>query len=308
MMQFMILFQMLKSYLKMNEVHHDTFSTTYSFIDNSSNKKYYATLSNFGFELSKKDEFLNEVDKLLKIDHPAIQKFFGFSLIKSKHQTKPMIKNEYIPFKRFYDVLKNVHKESEWNLTKKLINIYGIASALLYLNFRKIMHPTPNPKNILIDSNYQPKLTEIGFFTQPKNSHPASKLTSIHFDESIFYLPPELLTDRNKVNEKSDVYSFGIISYEILSNSFLFRKNKYNQSELCSKITKGDLRPSFDKEIDTNFKDLIDQCLSINQDDRPSLSDIVSRLENDPNFITDEVNKEEFDNYKEILIKYKKSI
>ena len=77
---------------------------------------------------------------------------------------------------------------------------------------------------------------------------------------------------------------------------------------MCSKITKGDLRPSFDKKIDTNFKDLIDQCLSINQDDRPSLSDIVSRLENDPNFITVEVNKEEFDNYKEILIKYKKSI
>lgn len=51
--------------------------------------------------------------------------------------------------------------ESEWTFTKKLINIYGVSSALMYLNSHKIHHSTPNLKQILVDLNYYPKNPQI---------------------------------------------------------------------------------------------------------------------------------------------------
>lgn len=248
---------------------------------------------------------LREIKISLKLNHPSILKFYGFSPIDFKNRSNIIIFDELAQssLSKILELERNKNAPKEWNSTKKLINIYGIASALLYLNSHKIQHSNPNPKQIYVDSNYHPKMTEIGFFTQPKNSNAASKFTSIVLDESLFYLPPENLTEENKnnIDEKSDVYSLSIIIYEILTNDIPYPKNMKKQIDL---MKKGDHRPVFNKEIPKVYQELIESCLSNNRTDRPSLSEVVSKLENDPNFITNDVDKEEFDNYKNILLKY----
>lgn len=50
----------------------------------------------------------------------------------------------------------------DWDDTKKLINIYGIALSMKYLHHHKILHRNLKPENILLDENLYPKLAIFG--------------------------------------------------------------------------------------------------------------------------------------------------
>ena len=55
------------------------------------------------------------------------------------------------------------NQKQKLNSTNKLIIIYGIASGMSYLYANDIHNPELNPRNIIIDKNIQPKLTNYGF-------------------------------------------------------------------------------------------------------------------------------------------------
>lgn len=50
-----------------------------------------------------------------------------------------------------------------WDATRKLIAIYGIASAILYHHSHQIIHRDLKPDNILMDNDLYPKITVFGF-------------------------------------------------------------------------------------------------------------------------------------------------
>ncbi|KAK8883181.1 hypothetical protein M9Y10_045831 [Tritrichomonas musculus] len=50
----------------------------------------------------------------------------------------------------------------EWGDTKKLINIYGIASDMSYLHEQNILHRDLKPENVLVDGYLYPKISDFG--------------------------------------------------------------------------------------------------------------------------------------------------
>ena len=60
--------------------------------------------------------------------------------------------------------------------------IYGIANGLSYLHSHNIYIIQLNSKNVLVDSKYEIKLSEIGNFTQTDKA----KTTSAIFNYSLF--------------------------------------------------------------------------------------------------------------------------
>lgn len=247
-----------------------------------------------------------EVKDLSKLNHPTIQRFIGFSFVDFNFQKKPVIISELFDRLTQFDVLENERKRKSnplWNSTKKLIVIYGIAYGMHLLHLHNLFHPNLNTKNILIDrKSFHPKLSEIGFYTQLQNTKNAKSRTSSHINFLRYNLAPEILESKSQTS-KSDVYSFAMIVYEIITNEIPFTKLG-KPVLIYSKIVNENFRPPFNQQIQYSYQQLIEKCWLQNPDERPSFSEIIDQLENDTNFISKDINKEEFYNY----VKYIKSI
>ncbi|KAK8839846.1 C-terminal of Roc, COR, domain [Tritrichomonas musculus] len=69
-----------------------------------------------------------------------------------------------------------------------------------------------------------------------------------------------------------------------------------------TQVRKG-LRPSFKYQIPSSYKNLITDCWNEDPNKRPTFEEITSRIKNDPGFITENVDKEDFLNYISLIEK-----
>ena len=136
-----------------------------------------------------------EVNIISKLNHPSIVKFIGYSPVDFKNKKKPVIITEFLSNGSLGDII-NLEKKSlckeEWNDTKKIINIYGIASAMSFLHSNNIIHRDLKPDNILLDDYLFPKLTDFGL---SKIKHINEESITLQSTQSIkgtpLYIAPE---------------------------------------------------------------------------------------------------------------------
>ncbi|KAH0651207.1 hypothetical protein KY285_031325 [Solanum tuberosum] len=256
---------------------------------------YEGTLSN-GTKIAVKrldglghvmESFLTEVNIVGGIHHVNLVKLIGFCAEKSQRLL-------------IYEHMVNgsldrwiYHKNEEnglgWHTRQRIIT--DIAKGLAYLHdecSQKIIHLDIEPQNILLDKNFNAKISDFGL----------SKL--IDKDESKVvtrmrgtpgYLAPEWL--RSVITEKVDVYAFGIVLLEVLCG----RKNldrsqadedvhllsvferKLEQQQLMDIVDKNNEDMQIHKEAVTEMMSIAAWCLQGDFNKRPSISLVVKALE-----------------------------
>ena len=105
--------------------------------------------------------------------------------------------------------------------------------------------------------------------------------------------------------KSSDVYSFSYIVYEIITNEIPFNEIK-NQSHIFGEVVENQSRPKIKKEVSECYRKLIEKCWSHVPSERPTFDEIVCLLKSDPEFITDKINKEEYEKYINFVEKTRK--
>ncbi|KAJ9186925.1 hypothetical protein P3X46_002442 [Hevea brasiliensis] len=96
--------------------------------------------------------------------------------------------------------------------------VLGTAKGLAHLHhsFRPpIIHYSIKPSNILLDQNYNPKISDFGLarLLTKLDKH----VISNRFQSALGYVAPELACQSLRVNEKCDVYGFGILILELVT-------------------------------------------------------------------------------------------
>jgi serine/threonine protein kinase len=94
------------------------------------------------------------------------------------------------------------------------------------------------------------------------------------------YMAPELFLERPKFGFKSDIYSFGVLIFEIIEGVPPF-DNDNDETIIIKKIQK--ITPHLTKKIPDQLlilKKIMDLCLVIELEDRPSIDDIIELLKN----------------------------
>ncbi|KAK8870875.1 hypothetical protein M9Y10_008773 [Tritrichomonas musculus] len=296
----------LNKYTRKKQIGEGAFGVVYE-VENKLNKIIYAAKVSKSeiYESVKKDRetvnFIREVTILSKINHPSIMKFIGFSPINFKNVPKPVIITELLKNGTLEDVIELERKglsNNLWNETKKLINIYGIASSMAYLHSLDILHRDLKPANILVDDYLFPKLADFGLSKdQMCKSEECKQVNPTGLIGTPMYISPEIY-NQNNYTKACDVYAFAFIVYEIMTSEVpLIGSNRY---QVMWNIMKG-IRPSFSFEIPKCYKNLIERCWDMDPNKRPSFDDIVYDLKNDPEFITDLVEEGEFLDYVDMI-------
>lgn len=93
--------------------------------------------------------------------------------------------------------------------------------------------------------------------------------------------------------------------YEILTNQKPFNGIK-SIYQLINEIIENNYPPKIDCPIEECYKNLIEECWSKNPDDRPSFDEIVKRLKNDHNFITCNIEEDEYIEYIDFIDQFLK--
>lgn len=223
-----------------------------------------------------------------KLDHPSIIKFCGmnFHSFDDFQKLEPTILTEYLPngsLKEILDKEKENMADDSWSPTKKYICLLGIANAMKYLHKQGILHRDLKPQNILMDSNYYPRVCDFGYsrcFNQSLTDSIKLMLTSKI--GTPLYMAPELFNDEENYGTAVDVYAFGMIAFEIVTGNVPYSENgnEISFKKLINNVMTGKL-PTFTKGVTEKMKDLISRCLSHDPNFRPSFEDIFNELASD---------------------------
>ncbi|KAE8705098.1 G-type lectin S-receptor-like serine/threonine-protein kinase [Hibiscus syriacus] len=163
-------------------------------------------------------------------------------------------------------IFKNNEESSilDWNTRFNIA--LGTAKGLAYLHEEcefKIVHCDIKPENVLLDDNFNAKVSDFGL---AKLISREESLVYTTLRGTRGYLAPEWITN-NPISEKSDVYSYGMVLFEIIGG-----RKSYDPEEIPEKAH----LPSFALKMlkEGNLKEVLDPMLDIDENDESFVSAI----------------------------------
>uniref|UniRef100_A0A453DQ18 Protein kinase domain-containing protein n=1 Tax=Aegilops tauschii subsp. strangulata TaxID=200361 RepID=A0A453DQ18_AEGTS len=237
------------------------------------------------------EEFINEVATIGLIHHANIVRLLGFC---SEGMRRALI-YEFMPNESLEKyIFPHVSNISRQLLSpKKMLDIaLGIARGMEYLHQgcnQRILHFDIKPHNILLDYNFNPKISDFGLAKLCARDQSIITLTAAR--GTMGYIAPELYS-RNfgGVSYKSDVYSFGMLVLEMVSGRRNSDPSVENQDEvylpewIYERVISGhecelilDMTAE-DKEKMRQLTIVALWCIQWNPKNRPSMTKVVNML------------------------------
>ncbi|KAK8525066.1 hypothetical protein V6N12_029913 [Hibiscus sabdariffa] len=214
-----------------------------------------------------KKEFRAEVRIIGSIHHVHLVKLKGFC----SEDVHRLLVYEFMG-KRSLDkwIFKNNEESSNLDWNTRFNIALGTAKGLAYLHEEcefKIVHCDIKPENVLLDDNFNAKVSDFGL---AKLMSQEESLVYTTLRGTRGYLAPEWITN-NPISEKSDVYSYGMVLFEIIGG-----RRSYDPDEIPEKAH----LPSFAFKMleEGNLKEILDPKLDINENDETFVSAVKVAL------------------------------
>ncbi|GBB95858.1 hypothetical protein RclHR1_02630003 [Rhizophagus clarus] len=220
------------------------------------------------------EAFINEIN----IHHQCVlheanlTKFYG--LTKDPEKNEFLMILEYAHNGNLRDYLKNNFINLKWK--DKLNILQSIANNLFNIHKLNYIHRDLHSGNILqfYVGGFGTKITDLGLsqsITNSKSSHRSNVFGVLP------YIAPEII-DGKPYTMESDIYSFGIIMTEVSTGKPPYR-NKPHDLNLAFNICNG-LRPRVAEGTPKCYINLINQCLDVNPEKRPSSKELLKTIRN----------------------------
>ncbi|KAJ9189251.1 hypothetical protein P3X46_000566 [Hevea brasiliensis] len=235
------------------------------------------------------EEFVNEVGTIGKIHHVNVVRLIGFCA----DGFRRALVYEYLPNDSLQKFISSADTKNHFLGWKRLQDIaLGVAKGIEYLHQgcdQRILHFDIKPHNILLDQDFNPKISDFGLAKFCAKDQSAVSMTTAR--GTIGYIAPEVFS-RNfgNVSYKSDVYSFGMLVLEMVGGRKIVDVTEENEEQIYfpewiyNLLEEGDdLRFEIEEEGDTEIAKKLAivglWCIQWNPTDRPSMKVAVHMLE-----------------------------
>ncbi|WCJ41448.1 Protein kinase family protein [Euphorbia peplus] len=235
------------------------------------------------------EEFVNEVGTIGTIHHVNVVRLFGYC---ADGFDRALV-YEYLPNDSLQKFISSSDAKSHFLGWKRLKDIsLGVAKGIDYLHQgcdQRILHFDIKPQNILLDHDFNPKVSDFGLAKLCGKDQSAVSMTTAK--GTIGYMAPEIFS-RNfgNVSYKCDVYSFGMLVLEMVGGRKIVEETRGNDEQIYfpewiyNLLEEGeDLRLEIEEEGDTKIAKKLAilglWCIQWNPVDRPSMKTVVKILE-----------------------------
>ncbi|GMI97111.1 protein kinase 1B, PBS1-LIKE 10 [Hibiscus trionum] len=234
-------------------------------------------------------EWLAEVNYLGQFYHPHLVKLIGYCL-EDEHR---LLVYEFMPrgsLENHLFMRGSYFQPLSWSLRLKVA--LGAAKGLAFLHSAetKVIYRDFKTSNILLDSNYNAKLSDFGLAKDGPTgdkSHVSTRVMGTYG-----YAAPEYLATGH-LSARSDVYSFGVVLLEMLSGRRAIDKNRpsgeqklvewakpyLSNKRKVLRVLDNRLQGQYSMEGVFKAATLALRCLSIDSRFRPSMNEVVTALQ-----------------------------
>ena len=183
---------------------------------------------------------------------------------------------EYANNGELKDYVNDISSRIPENISAKLF--MRITKAVKYLHENDIAHCDLKPENILLDKNFNPKINDFGF-SQKFDGKNGNFLLHKRSRTPIYSSPDVRLASTKGFNGiKNDIFSLGVLLFVITIGDFPFESATYSD-EKYKFIIKGRFSQYWEFfnyiNISDEFKDLINNLISINPSKRLTIDEIL---------------------------------
>ncbi|OTF78321.1 serine/threonine-protein kinase-like protein, partial [Euroglyphus maynei] len=130
--------------------------------------------------------------------------------------------------------------------------------------------------NILLDSHWNPILTDFGFSRFVNISDNGQVQKSNTYCGTPSYNPPEILKQIPYNPLAADIWCLGIMLFIMINKIYPFDKSDREKMYECQMARRYKLRDQIEKKCTLDIKDLIDRLLEPNPDLRPNIMDVCN--------------------------------
>lgn len=213
----------------------------------------YLLAEKFGFYLHR------EVAALCTLHHQYLANFIGATKTNPVWMISEFVENG--------DLESHIEKQ---NLTpiQKTIIMYEVAEGMAYLHSMKMIHRDLKSKNVLLDSNLEPKIVDFGF------ARSFSATMSMAVGTPI-YMAPEVIQS-SYYDYKADVFSFALMVSEMLTGFKPFLQYCSDPLTIQQYILDG-LRPTFSEDlgVSDDLNDLLEKMWDGDYKLRPDFETVL---------------------------------
>ncbi|KAF7806748.1 rust resistance kinase Lr10-like [Senna tora] len=232
-------------------------------------------------------EFIAEVGTMGKIHHINVVRLLGFC---ADGFDRALV-YDFFPNGSLQKFVSSPDKKENflgWPRVQQIA--LGIARGIEYLHQgcdHRILHFDINPRNVLLDHNLTPKITDFGLAKLCSKNQSTVSMTAAR--GTLGYIAPEVFS-RNfgNVSYKSDIYSYGMLMLEMVGG----RKNTIKNEEtfqilypewIHNLVKGGDIDIHIEEEEDGKIAKKLAivglWCIQWNPMNRPSMKTVVQMVE-----------------------------
>ncbi|KAF6167835.1 hypothetical protein GIB67_027613 [Kingdonia uniflora] len=247
-----------------------------------------------GFEADS--EFLTEIELISRLHHCHVVPLLGYCSESQGKKAVRLLVFEYMLNGNLRDCIDGAQEKELMDWGTRVNIALGAARGLEYLHEAaapRILHRDVKSTNILLDDKWRGKITDLGMAKRLKaDDFPSCSSSPARMQGTFGYFAPEYAIV-GRASLKSDVFSFGVVLLELITGRHPIHRSSDKGEEslviwatprlqdskrVISELPDPNLKGNFPEEEMQIMAYLAKECLLLDPDSRPTMSEVVQIL------------------------------